>query len=193
MPERKEGTEGPGRVFLGIGSNLGDRLALIREGLKNLQDNGVGILGISSLYETDPVGFREQGDFLNLAVEAAWPGTPRDLLKRCLEAEKGAGRVRRIRDGPRTLDVDILLCGRRILKEEGLEIPHPRLHLRRFVLVPLEEIAPDVLHPVLGLSVRELLARCPDASGVRRSPLRVSLERGDPSGYNPAASRGKDG
>lgn len=175
-----------------MGSNLGNRLGFLREGLKNLGDSGVITLRISSLYDTEPVGFREQEDFLNLIAEVAWPGSPRDLLERCLDAEKAAGRVRRIRDGPRTLDIDILLCGSQILREPGLEVPHARLHERRFVLVPLEEIAPDVVHPVLKLTVRKLLKLCPDTSGVRKSHFQLSLERGDPSGYNPAASRGKE-
>ena len=146
---------------------------------------------VSSIYDTDPVGFREQESFLNLVAEVDWDGEPRELLRRCLAVEKVMGRERRVRNGPRTLDIDILLCGNRIHREAGLEIPHPRLQERRFVLVPLEEIAPGIVHPVLGLTVRELLARCPDTSGVRKLPLRLALERVDPSGYNPAASRGK--
>jgi len=146
---------------------------------------------VSSIYDTDPVGFREQESFLNVVAQVDWDGEPRELLQRCLAVEKTMGRERRVRNGPRTLDIDILLCGNRIHREGGLEIPHPRLQERRFVLVPLEEIAPGTVHPLLGLTVRELLARCPDPSGVRKLPLRIALERVDPSGYNPAASRGK--
>ena len=177
-------------AFLGLGSNLGDRLGFLRKGLKALQDSGIRIRKVSSVYETDPVGFLDQGAFLNAAVEAAWIGPPRDLLERCLAVEKEMGRERSVRNGPRTLDIDILLCGARIHQESGLKIPHPRLHERRFVLVPLEEIAPGLVHPVLNRSIRELLASCSDPSGVRRLPDQVSLEPLDPCGYNPAASRG---
>lgn len=185
-----EGGDRGERIFLGMGSNLGDRLALVRQGLKTLEDADILPLRVSSIYETEPVGFLDQGDFLNLVVEVAYAGRPLELLDRCLAAERQLGRVRGRKDAPRTLDIDILLWGNRIQREAGLEIPHPRLHERRFVLVPLEEIAPEYCHPVLRLTIRELLERCPDRSGVRRSPLRVTLERGDPSGYNPAAFRG---
>ena len=176
------------RIFLGIGSNLGDRLGYVRQGLKGLEDAGILPLWVSSLYETEPVGYLKQGDFLNLVAEVVWAGGSRGLLEGCLAVEGVMGRVRGMKDAPRTLDIDILLWGNRIQREAGLEIPHPRLHERRFVLVPLEEIAPDLFHPVLKHTIRELLDGCPDRSDVRRSPLRVALERGDPSGYNPAAS-----
>ena len=187
----RRGENPEGKTFLGLGSNLGDRVEFLRNGLKNLKDRGVRMVQVSSIYDTDPVGFREQESFLNVVAEVDWAQEPRDLLERCLAVEKAMGRERRVRNGPRTLDIDILLCGNRIHREAGLEIPHPRLHERRFVLVPLEEIAPGIVHPLLGLTIRELLARCPDSSGVRKLPLRLALERVDPSGYNPAASRGK--
>ena len=184
--------ERPGKkIFLGMGSNLGDRLHFLSEGLKSLEDSGVELLRISSLYDSDPVGFRDQGTFLNLAVEVDFSGGPRELLERCLRVEKAMGRERGTKNGPRTLDIDILLWGDRILREKELVIPHPRLHERRFVLVPLAEIAPDFPHAVLQATIRELLSRCPDTSGVRDTRHQLSLERPDPSGYNPAASRGK--
>jgi 2-amino-4-hydroxy-6-hydroxymethyldihydropteridine diphosphokinase len=191
--QMKQGEPGPGgeRIFLGLGSNLGDRLRSLSKGLEILEDNGVKVLRVSSVFDTDPVGFLEQDAFLNLVAEVAASLPPRDLLELCLLAENTLGRVRGRRDGPRTLDIDILLWGHRIHQERGLEIPHPRLHERRFVLVPLEEIAAEVLHPALKVTMRDLLERCSDRSGVRRFPLRVTLERGNPSGYNPAASRGK--
>jgi 2-amino-4-hydroxy-6-hydroxymethyldihydropteridine diphosphokinase len=179
-----------GTVHLGLGSNLGDRLRFLEQGLRFLLDHGVELVQTSSLYETEPVGYKEQGDFLNLVVAVRGPEDPRELLKLCLMAEEAMGRERRIPDGPRTLDLDILLFGSRIHRWPGLEIPHPRLHLRRFVLAPLEEIAPDRIHPVFQRSVRELLVCCPDPSEVRKTSLRLGLEPRDPSGYNPAASRG---
>ena len=190
---RQPGDEGENRcgtAFLGLGSNLGDRLGHLKQALKALRDREIPLLGASSVYETDPVGFLEQPSFLNAVVEVGWRGAPRDLLERCLAVERVMGRERRVRNGPRTLDIDILLFGDRVHREAGLEIPHPRLHERRFVLVPLEEIAPGILHPALKRTVRELLASCADPSGVRRLPLRLALERVDPCGYNPAASRG---
>lgn len=155
-------------VHLGLGGNLGDRLGALRSALAALRSRGVVPRRVSSVYDTEPVGFLEQGSFLNLALAADWEGSAEDLLRHCLAVEAELGRVRGRKDGPRTLDIDILLRGDSIVISPGLEIPHPRLHLRRFVLVPLAEIDPGAVHPVLQLTVAELLARCPDASGVSR-------------------------
>ena len=155
-------------VYLGLGSNLGDRELALGTGVAELARGGVSVELVSSLYETDPVGFTAQPSFLNLAVEAAWPGSPEELLEQCGRAERLLKRTRGLRDGPRTLDVDILLMGSQVLCTPALEIPHPRMAARRFVLVPLAEIAPDAVHPLSKLSIRELLRRCPDTSGVRK-------------------------
>jgi len=173
------GTRFPGGepAYLGLGSNLGDRLQALREGLRILEDSGVGVLRLSSVYDTDPVGDLEQDAFLNLVAEVSWPGGAEDLLRCCLQAERQLKRERLRKNGPRTLDVDILLWGRLVYRKEELEIPHPRLHERRFVLVPLEELAPQALHPVRLITVRELLARCPDRSGVRKVAAGSPLNR----------------
>jgi len=179
-------------TYLALGSNLGDRRLALQRGLRELANRGALARRVSSLYDTDPVGFLDQPSFLNLAAEVTWAGTPEELLERCLDAEKTLGRVRQFQDGPRTLDIDVLLAGDLILKSKGLEIPHPRMHLRRFVLQPLAEIAPHAIHPLMRLSVQELLERCGDGSGVRKVGDPFTVEPPDPSGYNPAASRGKD-
>jgi 2-amino-4-hydroxy-6-hydroxymethyldihydropteridine diphosphokinase len=155
-------------LYLAIGSNLGDReghLAAARAGLPRL---GLPLLRASAVYETDPVGGPEQGPYLNQALCVHTGLAPREALAACLAIESARGRLRRERWGPRTLDVDLLLWGARVLDEPGLCVPHPRLHERRFVLEPLCEIAADVVHPQLQLTVRELLARCPDTGAVRR-------------------------
>jgi 2-amino-4-hydroxy-6-hydroxymethyldihydropteridine diphosphokinase len=151
-----------------MGSNLGDREAALRRGLGELQARGIRTHRVSSVYETEPVGFRDQGSFLNLALEASWGGTLEALCRCALAAEESLHRRRIVKDGPRTLDVDLLLAQETILSSENLQIPHPRMHLRRFVLVPLAEIAPQAVHPVFRKTVRELLDECPDPSWVRR-------------------------
>jgi 2-amino-4-hydroxy-6-hydroxymethyldihydropteridine diphosphokinase len=130
------------RAFLGLGSNLGDREAFLREAVGSL----TGVVAVSDVYETDPVGGPGgQGAYLNLVVELATDLTPRALLGVCHRLESGAGRVRDERWGPRTLDVDILWVESGPVAEPDLEIPHPRMEERRFVMAPLAELAPDLV------------------------------------------------
>ena len=148
------------RAFVGIGSNLGDSHALIAAALELLgAEDGVEVLAVSTLRETDPVGYEDQPRFLNGAAELETELGPRDLLARLLVIERRLGRERGEgpRFGPRTIDLDLLLYGRETLDEPGLEVPHPRLHERRFALEPLAELDPALEVPGRG-PVQALLA-----------------------------------
>jgi 2-amino-4-hydroxy-6-hydroxymethyldihydropteridine diphosphokinase len=135
----------PWRAFIGLGSNQGDRRALLRQAVEELGAAG-DVTGVSPLYETEPVGGPEgQGPYLNLVVELSTTDTPRRLLERCRALEANAGRVRTVRWGPRTLDADVLWVEGWNVDEEDLAVPHPRLWDRRFVVQPLADLAPDLV------------------------------------------------
>jgi 2-amino-4-hydroxy-6-hydroxymethyldihydropteridine diphosphokinase len=155
-------------VVLGLGSNLGDREAAIARALARLSERGYRAARTSSLYLTEPVGGPPQGWFLNAVADGETALSPEALLSACLAVELELGRVREVANGPRTIDVDILFYDGEVHPGPAPVVPHPRLAERRFVLEPLVEILPDLVHPVLGASARELLERCPDRSVVKR-------------------------
>jgi 2-amino-4-hydroxy-6-hydroxymethyldihydropteridine diphosphokinase len=154
-------------VYLSLGSNVGDRTANLEAAIARLSSLGK-VVAVSSFYETEPVGFAAQPWFLNCAVKLDTEKTPEQLLAGILDLEQEMGRLRIHKNGPRTIDIDILLFGDSVIATEGLIIPHPAMHERRFVLEPMVEIAPDVEHPVLKRSVRELRDALPQGQIVRK-------------------------
>ncbi|MBW2540567.1 MAG: 2-amino-4-hydroxy-6-hydroxymethyldihydropteridine diphosphokinase [Deltaproteobacteria bacterium] len=158
------------RVYVAMGSNLGDRDAHLAAGLAALRaTEGIEVVAVSPLYETDPVGPPPQGPYLNGAIQLATRLDPAALLERLLEIEAAEGRTRGVeRNAARTLDLDLLLYGDRELAEPGLEIPHPRLAERPFVLEPLRDLAAEFVHPVLGETIEALALRVRDPAAVRR-------------------------
>ncbi|GAC1300535.1 MAG: hypothetical protein NVSMB14_10890 [Isosphaeraceae bacterium] len=148
-------------VCLGFGSNLGDRAATLHGAIRCLKElKGVDVEGVSSFHETKPVGGPSgQGTFLNAAARIVAEQNPLELLNICREIEARFDRTREIRWGPRTLDIDILLFGDQLVEYQNLIVPHPRMRIRRFVLAPLAEIAGEIVDPLSGLTIVELLAR----------------------------------
>lgn len=154
-------------VYLSLGSNVGDRDRNLREAIRAL--GGVGqVKAVSSFYETEPVDFVDQAWFLNCAVAMESLASPEGMMAELLRMERKMGRERNHRKGPRTIDIDILMFGERIVDSPDLKIPHPAMHRRRFVLAPLAEIAPEARHPGMNRTVRELLAELPERQVVRK-------------------------
>ncbi len=152
------------RIFIGLGGNIGDPRRAMASAVKALAGaDDIDVVGISSLYRTPPWGKTDQPDFLNAVVEISCALSPRILLNRCLEIEKGLKRERGERWGPRTIDMDIIAFGNRVVDEPDLHIPHPRLYERAFVLMPLAELAPDFT--ISGNQVSQLLAEL-DRQGI---------------------------
>lgn len=154
-------------VYIGLGSNLGDKKQNIEEALEYIKEK-CEILKISSLYETEPVGYKDQDWFLNGVVKIGTHVGPQELLGFILLIEKRLGRVRTIKNGPRIIDLDILFYGNEIINEPNLIVPHPRLHERGFVLVPLQEVAPDLMHPIFRKTIQELLSNLGDEKVVTK-------------------------
>lgn len=151
-------------VYLGLGSNEGDRFFNLQKAVSELSNNSrVHITKLSSIYETEPIGFENQAYFLNAVIEINTFINPFDLLSFVKSIELQIGRKDSFNWGPRVIDIDLLFYENRIIKSDVLSIPHPEIQYRRFVLLPLNEIAPHYCHPVEKLTVQQLLQKCPDS------------------------------
>jgi 2-amino-4-hydroxy-6-hydroxymethyldihydropteridine diphosphokinase len=158
----------PEIVFLSLGSNVGDREKNLRAAIAALPELGVKLKKVSSIYETEPVDLLEQPWFLNCVVEGETTVPPAALLKKLRELERQMGSKKVVPRGPRLIDLDILIYGRQTIDTEELQVPHPRMHLRRFVLAPLAEIAPELKHSSWSGTAAQLLATSEDKSAVKK-------------------------
>jgi 2-amino-4-hydroxy-6-hydroxymethyldihydropteridine diphosphokinase len=155
------------KVYLGLGTNLGDRELNLRKAINNVNELIGSVVLVSSIYETEPVGFRSEEKFLNMVAEVDTMLKPSGVMDMILKAEALLGRVRKgNKYTSRIIDLDILLFGNRIIENDSLSVPHPMMHERRFVLIPLCEIAPDLVHPILEKIIKTLLSECQDKSSV---------------------------
>src|SRR5918993_462502 len=157
-------------AYVGLGSNLGDRAGYLLLAVRGMLDAGLDVIRLSSIYETEPVEYENQPAFLNMVAElrGSTVSLPEQMLTRLLRIEYALGRKRDIPMGPRTIDLDLLIFKDQQLETEFLTVPHPRLALRRFVLVPLNELVPSLIHPVLKKPIRELLEHVGDEGKVAR-------------------------
>jgi 2-amino-4-hydroxy-6-hydroxymethyldihydropteridine diphosphokinase len=155
-------------VYLSLGSNLGDRQENLQAAIAGLDGAGVCVTRVSAFYETEPVDLREQPWFLNCVVEGKTDVPAVELLRELRQIETRMGSKKLVTKGPRLIDMDILLYGQETIDTPDLQVPHPRMHLRQFVLTPLADIAPEVVHPNLKKTVKQLREETPDHSTVRR-------------------------
>jgi 2-amino-4-hydroxy-6-hydroxymethyldihydropteridine diphosphokinase len=157
-------------AYVGMGSNLGNRAGCLLLAVRGMLDSGLDVIRLSHVYETQPVENENQPAFLNMVAElrGSTLPSPEQVMARLLRIEYALGRTREIRMGPRTIDLDLLICKDAQIETEFLTLPHPRMHNRRFVLVPLNDLVPMLIHPVLGKSIGELLANTNDKSFVAR-------------------------
>ncbi len=156
-------------VYLSLGSNIGDRAKNLHAAIAALPEAEVRVTKVSSFYETEPVDLREQPWFLNCVIEGVTEVRATQLLKKLREIESRMGSKKLVAKGPRVIDLDILLYGQETIDTPELQVPHPRMHLRRFVLVPLAEIAAELRHPAWNGTAGDLLAKTLDASEVRKT------------------------
>jgi len=157
-------------AYVGLGSNLGDRAGYLLLAVRGMLAAGLDVIRLSNIYETEPVEYEQQPAFLNMVAElrGATLPSPEQTLARLLRIEYSLGRKRDVRMGPRTIDLDLLIFKDQQIETEFLNVPHPRLAARRFVLVPLNELVPNLVHPVLGKPISELLAQTKEQKAVRR-------------------------
>ncbi len=160
----------PANAYIGLGSNLGDRAGNLLLGIRGIMDAGLEVISLSSLYETEPVETFPQPPFLNLVAELRGDRLPdaEEVMARLLQVELTLGRTRDLVKGPRIIDLDLLLFGDETRDSPALTLPHPRLAYRRFVLVPLAELCPNLRHPVLNCTISELLRDTRDTSDLKR-------------------------
>ncbi len=163
------------RVFLALGSNLGDREEHLRRAIGALHAPDLRVLRVSPVYETSPQGMLEQGWFLNLVLEAGTSLLPLQLLRRCQRVERLLKRQRKVLNGPRTIDIDVLFYGNAVIRGPAIEIPHPRYRERRFVLQPLADLEPEWRDPVSGATVRAMLGETA-AQSVRRTEIAIAAQ-----------------
>lgn len=157
-------------AYVGLGSNLGDRAGNLLLAVRGILDAGLEIARLSPIYETEPIGDSAQPNFLNQVAEVRGKSlpTPEQMLARLLRVEYALGRNRDVPNGPRTIDLDLLLFRSEVRDTEFLRLPHPRMHHRRFVLAPLNDLAPNLLHPTLGTTIADLFQDLQDHSKVTR-------------------------
>jgi len=157
------------KAYVSLGSNLGDRAGNLLLAVRGMLEASLCVCRLSSIYETEPVSEIEQPAFLNMVAEVGNPlPPPEQVMARLLRIEYSLGRTREVPDGPRTIDLDLLLYGETQSQTQFLMLPHPRLAERRFVLEPLAEIAPRLVHPIVKLTVAELLEKVEDKSAVKK-------------------------